>query len=83
MDEGYEAEDELQHRQGALYPVGRALRSTFDADNHDTLGSDVTGLMLELARVPVEPCARDITLAKQEATAPPGLLGRMRGLLRF
>lgn len=45
-------EDELTGRQDpALYPVGRALRETFDAENHDSLGQDLTGLMLELARI--------------------------------
>lgn len=38
-----------------LYPVGRALRATFDADNHASLSKDVTALMLDLARVPFEP----------------------------
>jgi hypothetical protein len=38
-----------------VYPVGRVLRDTFDADNHDTLGSDVAGLMINLSRVPFEP----------------------------
>ena len=42
----------MESRQGAgLYPVGRALRATFDAENHDSLGTDLTGLMLELARI--------------------------------
>ena len=44
-------EHELEDRQGRLYPVGRALRRTFDADNHETLGAELTGLMLELARI--------------------------------
>lgn len=49
-------EDGLQGRQDAkLFPVGQALRATFDADNHATLGRDVTQLMLDLARVPFEP----------------------------
>ena len=47
-----EDEDELAVRQdGRLYPVGRALRATFHADNHDTLGKDVTGLMIDLSHV--------------------------------
>lgn len=51
-DERFPDEDELENRQTTgLYPVGRALRTTFDADNHDSLGSDLTGLMLELARI--------------------------------
>lgn len=49
-------DDELQHRQGAqLFPVGQALRATYDAENHATLSKDVTGLMLDLAHVPFEP----------------------------
>jgi hypothetical protein len=48
-------EAELEHRQsGTLYTVGRALRATYDAENHHTLGRDVTGLMLDLARVPTD-----------------------------
>lgn len=47
-------EHELEDRQGKLYPVGRALRRTFDAENHDSLGTDLTGLMLELARIDPE-----------------------------
>lgn len=50
--EEFPREDELESRQAAgLYPVGRALRQTFDAENHDSLGTDLTGLMLELARI--------------------------------
>lgn len=51
-------EDEPAGRHAAgLHPVGRALRSTYDAENHDSLGSDLTGLMLELARVDASPPA--------------------------
>lgn len=51
-DEQFPNEDELKNRQATgLYPVGRALRTTFDADNHDSLGNDLTGLMLELAHI--------------------------------
>ncbi|HVF92945.1 MAG TPA: hypothetical protein VM900_01380 [Sphingomonas sp.] len=59
MDERDEATDEgLEHCQGpALYPLGRALRTTFHAENHDSLSADVTALMLDLSRVPFEPCA--------------------------
>ena len=46
-------EEWLQERQdGRVYPVGRVLRDTYHADNHDSLGSDVTGLMIDLSRVP-------------------------------
>ena len=51
-------EEWLQRRQdGRVYPLGRALRDTYDANNHDTLGSDVTGLMIDLSKVPYEPGA--------------------------
>lgn len=56
-DEEIPREDELEDRQGKLYPVGRALRRTFDAENHDSLGTDLTGLMLELARIDPEKSA--------------------------
>lgn len=49
---GQDRENELAGRQPtALYPIGRALRATYDAENHDSLGTDLTGLMLALARV--------------------------------
>lgn len=59
MDDPYDADDErLERRQSAaLYPVGRVLRSTYDADNHETLSAEVTALMINLSRVPYEPCA--------------------------
>lgn len=48
-------ENQLQaHQDGRVYPLGRALRSTYDADNHDTLGTDVTGLMIDLSKVPYD-----------------------------
>lgn len=51
-DYGQDRENELAGRQPtALYPIGRALRATYDAENHDSLGTDLTGLMLALARV--------------------------------
>ncbi len=61
MDDAYDADDDgLKQRQGAaLYPVGRTLRATFDAENHDSLSADVTALMLNLSRIPYEPCAKD------------------------
>lgn len=84
-------EDELAARQdGRLYPLGRVLRATYDADNHNTLGTDVTGLMLDLARVPYErdearseDAAADAPPAPQRsARGPsPGWFERFRGLL--
>lgn len=51
-DEQGPGEEDLESRQAAaLYPLGRALRRTYDAENHDSLGTDLTGLMLELARI--------------------------------
>lgn len=51
-EDGQERERTLEERQAAgLYPIGRALRATYDAENHDSLGQDLTGLMLALARV--------------------------------
>ncbi|WP_375392309.1 hypothetical protein [uncultured Sphingomonas sp.] len=55
-EDGQEQERQLAGQQGdGLYPIGRALRATYDADNHDSLGQDLTGLMLELARVEPPP----------------------------
>ena len=68
-DEQFPREDELESRQAAgLYPVGRALRATFDAENHDTLGNDLTGLMLQLARV--DPDAPPLPRGEQPAAPP-------------
>ena len=70
-------EAELENRQDAkLYPVGRVLRATYDADNHDTLGRDVTGLMLDLSRVSTETAA-PTPVAPQRR----GWLDRMRALI--
>ena len=61
-------EDGLAARQDAkLYPVGRALRATYDADNHDSLSRDVTALMLDLSRVPYDP--EEIAAARREHEA--------------
>lgn len=67
-EDGQDREHELAGRQPtALYPIGRALRATFDAENHDSLGTDLTGLMLTLARV--EPPASG-SVAAATVTAP-------------
>lgn len=51
-EDEFPREDELESRQApGLYPVGRVLRQTYGADNHASLGTDLTGLMLELARI--------------------------------
>ena len=73
-------DEEMALRQGArLYPIGRALRASYDAENHESLGSDVAGLMINLSHVepptPAPPCEVDST--------PPSLVGRMRRMLRW
>ena len=77
-------EDGLAGRQGpALYPIGRALRATFDADNHDTLGDDLTALMLRLARVePPEGAPPPVVEPAPIAAARPALatVSRLRRL---
>ena len=56
MEEEVAREEQLKLMQDLrVYPVGRVLRDTFDANNHHTLGSDVAGLMINLSRVPYEP----------------------------
>ena len=57
MDE-VERDDRSRGLDGPLDPVARVLRSAFDADNHDTLGSDLTGLMIDLSRVPFDAADR-------------------------
>lgn len=76
-------EDELAIRQDAkLFPVGQALRRTYDAENHGTLGRDVTGLMLDLARVPFEPHEFEPPFATPVPARRPGFLDRVRQALR-
>lgn len=83
MDEAYDPDDEtLKHRQGgALYPLGKVLRSTYDADNHDTLSAEVTALMINLSRIPYEPCAKD-PVAVAEQPAARSLISRVKNLLQ-
>ena len=57
MDE-VERDDRPRGLDGQLDPVARVLRSAFDANNHDTLGSDLTGLMIDLSRVPFDAADR-------------------------
>lgn len=76
-------EDELLGRQDAkLYPVGRALRATYDAENHASLSKDVTGLMLDLARVPFEPHEFEPLIPLPKVAPRPGWLARARMVLR-
>ena len=79
MADGSKAEDEeLQGRQGAkLFPVGQALRATYDAENHASLSKDVTGLMLDLARVPFEPHDFEPVTRPAPTPARPGWIGRL------
>lgn len=84
MGDTGEDEHELAGRQPtALYPIGRALRSTFHADNHDSLGHDLTGLMLHLARVeePAAPPAPTIAAPAPPPAPAPSWLQRLMGRL--
>ena len=98
MDERDEATEEgLEHCQSpALYPLGRALRTTFHADNHESLSADVTALMLDLSRVPFEPCSSNppgaggatgkaiplpMVAPLAERTVAPSFIARVRMLL--
>ena len=87
-DEIARDDDALKGPQDAkLYPVGEALRATYNADNHATLSKDVTGLMLDLSRVPFEPhefeaiarrqAARQIEVAVAAAAGRPGWFARL------
>ena len=75
-------EDQLRaHQDGRVYPLGRALRTTYDAENHDSLGSDVTGLMIDLAKVPYEPMAMSVhALAPAPASFPVAIAPSPRSL---
>jgi len=68
--------------EGKLYPVAVVLRATFDADNHATLSRDVTGLMLDLSRVPFEPHEFEPLLRPLAPPPPAGWLARARLALR-
>lgn len=86
-DDGQDRENELAGRQPtALYPIGRALRATYDAENHESLGTDLTGLMLALARVepPADalPMPNDTPVAAESTfSAPPASPAARRGWL--
>ena len=97
MDERDETDEGLEHCQSpALYPLGRALRTTFHADNHESLSADVTALMLNLSRVPFEPCATNshasngagakatpvpVAAPATEGAVAPSFIARVRMLL--
>lgn len=66
-----------------LHPIAQALRATFHADNHATLGRDVTGLMLDLSHVPFEPHEFEPVLAPMPPPRrPAGWLERARLAVR-
>lgn len=74
-------DDRLEQLQGGpLYPLGKALRSTYDADNHATLSAEVTALMINLSRVPYEPCAAVLPV-EPAPTPAPSLITRVITLL--
>ena len=82
MDEDAREEWLRDHQDGRVYPVGRALRSTFDADNHDSLDSDVTGLMIDLSKLP-DPSGPvpSITPRPSESDARRSILARLTGFI--
>ncbi len=68
---GDEDDGELAGRQTTgMYGIGRALRTTYHAENHDSLGTDLTGLMLHLARVE-EPTAAPVPTPAPPPPPPP------------
>ena len=70
MPERDKPEDDLETRLNAgLDPIGQALRATYPSDNHDSLGKDLTGLMLHLAQVD-EPGQPSRASALQPQPAP-------------
>lgn len=81
MDEQFAQEERLKLMQDVrLYPLGRVLRDTFDAENHETLGKDVARLMIDLSRVPYEPgqtVGPDVPPQRKD-----GWFGRVVGVLR-
>lgn len=60
-----------QRRTAGLDPIGDALRRTYDAENHDSLGKDLTGLMLQLAMVDDAPRPASPPLKADGPTAAP------------
>ena len=70
MDDETREEWLQEHQDGRVYPLGRALRRSWDAENHDTLGSDVTGLMIDLSKVSFESTASIPVQPAVPATAP-------------
>jgi hypothetical protein len=61
-----------QRRAAGLDPIGHVLRQTYDAENHDSLGNDLTGLMLQLAVVNDDPAVSTPAMqGSRPAVAPP------------
>jgi hypothetical protein len=75
--------ERLRGQDAKLQPLGQALRATYNADNHASLSKDVTGLMLDLARVPFEPHEfQPLPGEPQRTRIPRGWLARVRLALR-
>lgn len=75
-------DDRLERLQGTpLHPVGTVLRATYDADNHATLSAEVTALMINLSRVPYEPCAATLPEPPAQPATAPSLMTRVITLL--
>lgn len=67
MTEGsHRDEDELEHRQGRLYPLGRSLRSTFPIHDGEELQPRITSLMVELSHQPYD---RPVTPSRPQPAA--------------
>lgn len=87
MDDDAQEEWLRDHQAGRIYPLGRALRDTYDADNADTLDSAVTGLMIDLSKVPYEPLRAAPVVAAEPSPMPaasalrPSILARLGHLL--
>ena len=92
MDEVDREEDSGGGSSEPVHPVGLALRSTFGADNHDTLGCELTGLMIDLSRVPFDAAdgvAKPVVVSHAMSVVVPPLAmetpakaGRLRRLIR-
>lgn len=71
MDEGKQETRQAIEEAGSLSRLGNCLRATFTADNHDSLGDDVTRSLLHLsleAKAPpmrARPFAASLSLAEE------------------
>ena len=75
--DGDKAEKPVRQPDG-VDPIGAALRATYDAENHDSLGRDLTGLMLALARID-DPVPSPVIDTAPVAAAPRPWLQRWFG----